>query len=57
MDVFFQDGYATRMPIIPLPYQIEARSGEFQLTAETVILADPRNRWNADYLQDMRWPP
>jgi len=54
MDVFFQGGYPTRMPIIPLPYQIEARSGEFQLTAETVILADPPNRWTADYLQDMR---
>ena len=54
MDVFFQGGYPTRMPIIPLPYQIEARSGEFQVTAETVILADPPNPWNAGYFQDMR---
>ena len=51
MDVFSGDGYTTRMPIIPLPSQIEARSGEFQLTAETVILTDAPNRWNADYLQ------
>ena len=44
------------MAIISLPYLIEVRSGKFQMTLETVILADPRNRWNEDYLQEMRWP-
>jgi len=51
MDVFFRGGYTSRMPIIPLPTRIEACSGEFQFTAETVILTDPPNRWNAGYLQ------
>ena len=53
MDDLFQGGYTTRMPIIPLPSQVEARSGDFQLTAETVILTDPPNRWNADYLHSL----
>ena len=51
MDVFFRGGYTTRMPIIPLPSRIEACRGEFPLTAKTVILTDPPNRWNAGYLQ------
>jgi len=46
----FQGGYTTRMPIIPLPSCIEPRSGVFQLTAETAIMADPPNLWNADFL-------
>ena len=53
MDDFFRGGYTTRMPIIPLPSKIEARSGEFQFTAETVILTDPPNRWNADFLHSL----
>ena len=51
MDVLFRGGYTTRMPIIPLPSRIETRSGVFQLTAETAILADPPNLWNADFLR------
>jgi len=50
MDVLFRGGYTTRMPIIPLPSRIEARSGVFQFSAETVILADLPNLWNADFL-------
>ena len=53
MDDYFRGGYTTRMPIIPLPTQIETRSGEFQFTAETVILTDPPNRWNADYFHSL----
>ena len=33
------------------PSQIEAHSGEFRLTAETDILTDLPNHWNAEYLK------
>ena len=45
------------MNIIPLPSQIEARSGEFRLTAETGILTDLPNHWNADFLQALLSTP
>jgi hexosaminidase len=45
------------MNIIPLPSQIEARTGEFRLTAETCIYSDLPNRWNADYLQELLSAP
>ncbi len=51
LDVSLAGGYTTRMNIIPLPSQIEMRSGIFRLTSRTVILTDPPNRWNAGYLQ------
>jgi hexosaminidase len=57
MDVFFRGGYTTRMPIIPRPSRIDTHSGAFQLTAETVILTDPSNGWNAGYLQRLLAPP
>jgi hexosaminidase len=41
------------MDIIPLPYQIETRPGEFLLTAQTDILTDIPNRWNATFLQSL----
>ena len=41
------------MPVIPLPSQIEPCSAEFHLTAETVILTDLPNRWNATYLHNL----
>ncbi|MGB8213087.1 MAG: beta-N-acetylhexosaminidase [Anaerolineales bacterium] len=45
------------MPIIPLPSQIESRSGTFYLTPETVILSDLPNRWNADFLHNQLATP
>ena len=45
------------MPIIPLPSLIEARSSTFQLTADTVILTDHPNRWNAAYLHNLLAAP
>ncbi len=45
------------MDIIPLPFQVKPSPGEFRLTAETVILTDLPNRWNADYLQSLLAAP
>jgi hexosaminidase len=45
------------MTIIPLPSQIEPHADEFQLTAETVILTDVPNRWNAAYLHSLLAAP
>jgi hexosaminidase len=53
MDVFSADGYTIRMTIIPLPSQIETHAGVFRLTADTGILTDLPNRWNADFLQSL----
>jgi len=39
------------MNIIPLPSQIEERAGEFRLSAETGILTDLPNLWNAKFLK------
>jgi hexosaminidase len=39
--------------IIPLPFKIEERNGEFRLTGETAILTDLPNHWNALYLQSL----
>jgi len=36
---------------------MEACGGEFHLTADTVILTDSPNRWNADYLHDLLAAP
>jgi len=41
------------MTIIPLPAEIEYRSGTFQLTSETSILADDANHRNAEYLHGL----
>ncbi len=51
LDVSFAGGYTTSMNILPLPSQIEPRTGVFRLTAQTGILTDLPNRWNAGYLQ------
>jgi hexosaminidase len=45
------------MDIIPLPSQIEALPGEFQLTAETTIHSDLINRKQAGYLQALLSTP
>ncbi len=45
------------MPIIPLPSRIEANDSEFKLTAETVILTDVPNQWNADHLHNLLAAP
>jgi hexosaminidase len=36
--------------IIPLPVEIEPRSGEFHLTPDAIISGDDPNRWNSVYL-------
>jgi hexosaminidase len=41
------------MPIIPLPTSIDPSRGVFTLSAETAILADVANQWNAAYLRDL----
>jgi len=43
--------------IIPLPAKIERLAGEHNLTAETDILTDTANRWNADYLRGLLSTP
>ena len=45
------------MPIIPFPSQIEPRSGEFYLFADTVIMTDAANRLNGGYLQKLLEAP
>ena len=45
------------MAIIPLPSQIETRAGVFRLSAQTGILADLPNRWNAGFLQALLSAP
>ena len=57
LDVFSRGGYTTCMDILPLPSQYEERSGEFRLTAETAILADLPNHWNAGFLQALLAAP
>jgi hexosaminidase len=43
--------------ILPLPAQTEKRPGSFQLSAETGILTDTANRWNAEYLRGLLAAP
>ena len=44
------------LSIIPLPSQGERRAGAFTIGPETVIVADPANEWNANYLRDLITP-
>ena len=53
LDALLPASYTSRMPILPLPMHVEQRPGQFRLTADTIILAEPANRWNADYLHDL----
>jgi hexosaminidase len=41
------------MSIIPLPAQIETKTGFFHFKSQTCILADSPNQWNAGYLQKL----
>ena len=52
MDVFLGGGYTIRVPILPLPSQLEPCNGAFRLTPETAILSDLSNLWNSEYLYD-----
>ncbi|HVM70538.1 MAG TPA: glycoside hydrolase family 20 zincin-like fold domain-containing protein, partial [Anaerolineales bacterium] len=45
------------MPIIPLPSQIEPRSGEFHISADAVIMTDAANRLNGGFLQKLLEAP
>lgn len=49
--------YTNLMTILPLPAEIEKRPGFFTLTAETDILADAANSWNAQYLRGVLAAP
>jgi hexosaminidase len=53
LDVFLADGYTLCVDILPLPARMEPRPGAFRLTRDTVILTDPPNCWNADYLHGL----
>ncbi len=53
-----KSAYNRRMiNIIPLPEKIEKTSGEFQLSADTVIHSDEANKANAKILHDLLSPP
>ena len=45
------------LTLIPLPVHIEELPGSYQLTPETVILADEANRRNAEFLQRLLSAP
>ena len=43
--------------IIPLPSTVERGEGEYHLTTETRLVADPANARNAEYLRGLLTPP
>jgi hexosaminidase len=45
------------LSIIPLPSEIKRQAGTFTIGPETIIVADPANQWNANYLRDLITPP